>query len=128
GRRFLHLSGIGSSESDRRDQLEFHCGGRSRKGAIPFSRSSPGGALPHPLFPSRGLYWERHAGLPRLDTWRHKLNNITKEEAAAPIWRCEDITSDSAALTRFVEELTRGYVQVESEWAEPNSHCNECPA
>jgi hypothetical protein len=58
------------------------------------------------------------------------LNNITKEEAVAPIWRCEDITSDSAALTRFVEELTGGHVQVEPEWAEravrrppTNSHC-----
>ena len=59
------------------------------------------------------------------------LNNITKEEAVAPIWRCEDITSDLlAALTRFVEELTRGHIQVEAEWAEravrrppTNSHC-----
>lgn len=58
------------------------------------------------------------------------LNNIIKEETVASIWRCEDITSDSAALTRFVEELTRGHVQVEPEWAEravcrppTNSHC-----
>ena len=29
------------------------------------------------------------------------LNNIIKEEAVAPIWRCEDITRDSAALIRL---------------------------
>lgn len=46
------------------------------------------------------------------------LNNIIKEEPVAPIWRCEDITSNGAALARFVEELTQGYVQVEPGWAE----------
>jgi hypothetical protein len=46
------------------------------------------------------------------------LNRVIQEEPVAPIWRSEDITGDAAALTRFVEELTRGHVEIEPEWAE----------
>jgi hypothetical protein len=46
------------------------------------------------------------------------LNRIMLEKPVAPIWRSEDLTSDPAMLARFVEELTRGKVRVEPEWAE----------
>jgi hypothetical protein len=46
------------------------------------------------------------------------LNNILQEEEVAPIWRSEDLTGDASMLTRFIEELTRGHVQVEREWAQ----------
>ena len=46
------------------------------------------------------------------------LNSIIQEEPIAPIWRSEDLTTDAATLGRFVEELTKGYVEVELEWAQ----------
>jgi hypothetical protein len=46
------------------------------------------------------------------------LNNISQEEPVAPIWRAEDLTSNAVILTRFIEELTRGRVEVEPQWAE----------
>ena len=46
------------------------------------------------------------------------LNSIIAEKLVAPIWRSEDLTSNVADLVRFVEELTRGEVQAEPEWAE----------
>jgi hypothetical protein len=46
------------------------------------------------------------------------LNNIIHEEPVAPIWRAEDLTTNATMLSRFIEELTRGRVQVEREWAE----------
>jgi len=46
------------------------------------------------------------------------LNAIIQEELIAPLWRCEDITADAAMLARFVDELTRGHVQVEPAWAQ----------
>ena len=46
------------------------------------------------------------------------LNNIIQEEPIAPIWRAEDLTSNATLLARFIEELTRGNVRVEPEWAE----------
>ena len=36
------------------------------------------------------------------------LNSILEERLVAPIWRCEDLTTDSAILASFVKELTRG--------------------
>ena len=45
------------------------------------------------------------------------LNSVIQEEMVAPIWRAEDLTTDAAMLARFIEELTRGRVQVEPEWA-----------
>ena len=46
------------------------------------------------------------------------LNSIIQEEPVAPIWRSEDLTSNATMLARFIEELTRGHVQVELGWAE----------
>ncbi len=46
------------------------------------------------------------------------LNCIIQEEPVAPIWRAEDITADPTMLARFIDELTRGNVRVEPEWAE----------
>jgi hypothetical protein len=46
------------------------------------------------------------------------LNSIIQEETVAPLWRSEGLTTNAAMLARFVEELTRGHVQVEPEWAE----------
>lgn len=46
------------------------------------------------------------------------LNSIIQEEPIAPIWRAEDLTSNAAMLARFVEELTRGHVYAQLEWAE----------
>jgi len=46
------------------------------------------------------------------------LNNIILEEPVAPLWRSEELTSSAVALARFVEELTRGNVSVERDWAE----------
>jgi len=46
------------------------------------------------------------------------LNSIIQEEEVAPVWRCEDLTTNSVILFRFVEELTRGRVEVERDWAE----------
>lgn len=50
------------------------------------------------------------------------LNNIIHEEPIAPIWRAEDLTGNAALLSRFIEELTRGYVPVEREWAKRMVH------
>lgn len=46
------------------------------------------------------------------------LNNIIFEEPIASIWRCEDLTTKSATLVSFIDELTRGRVQAESGWAD----------
>ena len=46
------------------------------------------------------------------------LNSVIQEEPVAPIWRTEDLTGNAAMLSRFIEELTRGRVQVERGWAE----------
>lgn len=46
------------------------------------------------------------------------LNTIIDEEQVAPVWCAEDLTTNAAALARFVEKLMRGHVQVEPEWAE----------
>jgi hypothetical protein len=46
------------------------------------------------------------------------LNNILLEEPLAPVWRSEDLTTNGMMLVRFIEELTRGHVQPELEWAE----------
>lgn len=45
------------------------------------------------------------------------LNSVLQEELVGPIWCSEDVTSDAGALIRFVEELTRGCVDVEPDWA-----------
>ena len=50
------------------------------------------------------------------------LNSIIQEEPVAPMWRSEDLTTNAVMLARFVEELTRGRVQVESAWAERAVH------
>ncbi len=46
------------------------------------------------------------------------LNNILQEKAVAPIWRSEELTSNASILTRFIEVLTRGHVQVDPERAQ----------
>lgn len=46
------------------------------------------------------------------------LNNIVLEEAVAPLWRSEDLTSSAVALASFIEELTRGNVTVERDWVQ----------
>jgi hypothetical protein len=46
------------------------------------------------------------------------LNTVIQEEPVAPIWRFEDLTTSPKAFARFVEELMRGRVEVELEWAE----------
>ena len=52
------------------------------------------------------------------------LNNIVVEEAVAPLWRSEDLTSDAQALVNFIEELTRGNVSFSpigpSAWSRPH--------
>ena len=50
------------------------------------------------------------------------LNKIIEEEKVAPVWRTEDLTTDATVLTRFVENLMRGHVRVEPEWAERAVH------
>ncbi len=45
------------------------------------------------------------------------LNSIIQEEPLAPVWRSEDITTNPGMLARFINELTRGHVEVEPEWA-----------
>ena len=45
------------------------------------------------------------------------LNSVIQEDTVASIWRSEDLTSDPARLTEFIEELTGGNVEVEAEWA-----------
>jgi hypothetical protein len=46
------------------------------------------------------------------------LNSVLQEDPVAPIWRSEDLTSDSMKLTEFISDLTRGKLSVETEWAE----------
>lgn len=46
------------------------------------------------------------------------LNNICVEEPLATLWRSEDLTSNAAMLSSFVEDLTRGNVKADRDWAE----------
>ena len=46
------------------------------------------------------------------------LNSVLQEDPVAPIWRSEDLTSDSRKLAEFISDLTRGKLRVEIGWAE----------
>lgn len=45
------------------------------------------------------------------------LNNILRERTVAPVYRCEDLTSNAERLGGFVDQITRGRVGWDEDWA-----------